>query len=141
MMLELEVLTPDTRVLSQSVRSVVLPTSQGEVGILPGHIPLLAVLEPGELLIVSADGEALSLAISAGFAQVRGDRVSVITEAAIHVEAIDLEAIVQAQARAEAAMLQAKSRPAIDFAEVESLENFIRYATAQQHLKNKRKRP
>ena len=77
MPLTLEIVTPEARVYSATVESVVIPTTTGEVGILPGHIPLLTQVEHGELR-VTKDGATQWLAVSGGFAQVEGDRVAAL---------------------------------------------------------------
>ena len=82
MPLTLEIVTPEARVYSDTIETVVLPTTTGEVGILPGHIPLLNEIEHGELR-VTKNGQTQWLAVSGGFAQVDGDKVSVLAQPAI----------------------------------------------------------
>ena len=67
MPLTLEIVTPDARVYSDTIDSVVIPTIEGEVGILPGHIPLLTQVANGELRVTKG-AETLLLAVSGGFA-------------------------------------------------------------------------
>jgi F-type H+-transporting ATPase subunit epsilon len=133
----LEIVTPEKKVYSEQVESVVLPTVEGEVGILPGHIPLLTMLDLGELQ-VAAKGKVESLAVDKGFAQVYGDKVSVLTEAAINVEEIDLSEVEKAQERAEKALEEAE-KEGMDPAEIEQLENLVRFSLQQKLLKRKRK--
>ena len=85
MPLTLEIVTPESRVYSDTIDSVVVPTVEGEIGILPGHIPLLTQVEDGELR-VTKNGQTQWLAVGGGFAQVEGDRVSVLAEHAIDEE-------------------------------------------------------
>ena len=132
----LEIVTPEEKVYSEQVESVVLPTVEGEVGILPGHIPLLTMLDPGELQI-AADGKIESLAVDKGFARVYGDKVSVLTEAAINVEEIDLSEVEKAQQRAEKALEEAE-KEGMDPAEIERLESLVRFSLQQKLLKRKR---
>ena len=132
----LEIVTPEEKVYSEQVESVVLPTVEGEVGILPGHIPLLTMLDPGELQI-AADGKIESLAVDKGFVQVYGDKVSVLTEAAINVEEIDLSEVEKAQQRAEKALEEAE-KEGMDPAEIERLESLVRFSLQQKLLKRKR---
>jgi F-type H+-transporting ATPase subunit epsilon len=82
MPLTLEIVTPEARVYSDTIDTVVIPTVEGEVGILPGHIPLLTQVQSGELRVTKG-GETLFLAVSGGFAEVQADRVSVLAERAI----------------------------------------------------------
>ena len=137
MALKLEIVTPEAIVYSESVDSVVLPTRQGEVGIQPGHIPLLTMVEPGELQVMKGS-ESTALAVDKGFANVRHDQVSVLTEAAIDVSAIDLSAAAEAQKRAQEALETAEAE-GLDPAEIERLESVSRFAIAQQLAKSKRR--
>ena len=92
MPLTLEIVTPEARVYSDTIDTVVIPTVEGEVGILPGHIPLLTQVEDGELRVTKG-GVTESLAISGGFAEVEGDCVRVLAEHAISEEKIDEKAV------------------------------------------------
>ena len=82
MSLTLEIVTPEARVYSDTIDTVVIPTVQGEIGILPGHIPLLTQIASGELR-VTKDGKEQLLAVGGGFAQVEGDKIAVLAERAI----------------------------------------------------------
>src|SRR3954467_15308541 len=99
MPLTLEIVTPDARVYSDTIDTVVIPTLEGEIGILPGHIPLLAQVEHGELRVTKGSTTSY-LAIGGGFAQVSGDKISVLAEHAISEEKIDEKAVEAAQRRA-----------------------------------------
>lgn len=136
MSLTLEIVTPEKKVYSDEVDSVVLPTTEGDAGILAGHIPLLAMLHPGELT-VTASGKTEYLAVDKGFAQVFGDKVSVLTEGAINVEEIDISAVEEAQARAEQALAEAVNSGK-DPAEIEQLETVVRFSIAQKLAKERR---
>src|ERR1700682_5540200 len=102
--IELVVVTPEKQVLRQSAKEVQLPGADGYVGILPGHAPLITELGIGELSYQDMSGEESEhLAIISGFAEVLGDRVTVLTETAEFAEEIDV-------ARAEAAKPRAEKR-------------------------------
>lgn len=135
MPLTLEIVTPEARVYSDVIETVVIPTVQGEIGILPGHIPLLTQVEAGELR-VSKNGRTEYLAIGNGFAQIDGDKVSVLAESAIDEAKIDEDAVAKAQQRAEEAL---KGRENMDPAEVERLEGVVRFSVAQLGVKRRRK--
>ena len=135
MPLTLEIVTPESRVYSDVIETVVIPTVQGEIGILPGHIPLLTQVEAGELR-VSKNGRTEYLAIGSGFAQIDGDKVSVLAESAIDEARIDEDAVAKAQARAEEAL---RGRDNMDPAEVERLEGVVRFAVAQLGVKRRRR--
>ncbi|MDX2109857.1 MAG: ATP synthase F1 subunit epsilon [Verrucomicrobiota bacterium] len=137
MPLLLEIITPEKKAYSGIIDSVILPTQNGEIGVLPGHIPLLAMVEPGELQ-VTVGGQTEYLAIDRGFVQVIGDKVSVLTEQAISVTALDLSVIDAARSRAEKALEEAK-KSGEDPTAVEEAERILRFAIAQRLIKDRRR--
>lgn len=137
MSIKLEIVTPAEKVYSETVESVVLPTSSGEVGILTGHIPLITEITAGELA-VTKDGALDLLAVDDGFAEVVGDTVSVLTEAAVDIEDIDLESVEEAKRRAEEALKEAEGKE-MDPDEILALEAKVRFAMVQQLAKKKAK--
>ena len=86
--LQLEVVTPERRLLSEQVNSVTVPGRGGELGILPGHAALISELQTG-VLSYNEDGTTFQLHVSGGFVEVNGDRVSVLAEIAERPEEID----------------------------------------------------
>ncbi len=99
----LEIVTPERMVFSEEVDSVTLPGSEGELGVLPHHAPLVSTLGIGELKI-RRGGEEELFAIAGGFLQVRPDKVVVMAETADMASEIDLERAQQARADAEKAL-------------------------------------
>ncbi|QQY08133.1 MAG: ATP synthase F1 subunit epsilon [Candidatus Xiphinematobacter sp.] len=99
----LELVTPSERVFSGEVEAVVIPGAEGELGILPGHCPLLTEIIPGELCFRRDDMES-RLAVGEGFAEILPNRVSVLTDLAVSEENIDEKKVEEAVHRAEAAM-------------------------------------
>lgn len=139
MPLTLEIVTPEKQVYSARVQSVLLPTRTGEIEILPGHQPLLAILVPGEISAVSVkNGAREFFAVDRGFLRVQDDTVSVLAEAAIEETAIDRNFAIDAQKRAEEALKRAHEENA-DPAEIERLETIARFAMLQQIVANKRR--
>jgi F-type H+-transporting ATPase subunit epsilon len=138
MSLQLEIITPAKVVFSAQVKSVVLPTPEGEVGILTGHLPLVTPIDPGEIRLETETGTE-SLAVDRGFAKVLGNTVSILTESAIEVAAIDMAQVEAAEARAEAAIRKAKEENA-DPAEFEQFESVTRFAIAQRLAAGRRRR-
>ena len=86
--IQLEVVTPERRVLADPVDMVTVPGLGGELGILPGHTPLISQLQTGVLTYVQ-DGKSSQLHVSGGFVEVRDDHVSVLAEVAERPEEID----------------------------------------------------
>ena len=86
--LQLEVVTPERRVLSEPVNSVTVPGRNGEMQILPGHAALISELKTG-VLAYNQDGTTQQLHVSGGFVEVSDDRVSILAEIAERPEEID----------------------------------------------------
>ena len=103
MALLLEIVTPERLAYSDTVDSVVLPGSEGELGVLPHHAPLVSMLGVGELRIRKGGAEE-SFAIVGGFLQVRPDKVVVMAETADMASEIDLERAQEARREAERAL-------------------------------------
>jgi F-type H+-transporting ATPase subunit epsilon len=99
----LEIVTPERLAYSDTVDAVVLPGSEGEMGVLPHHAPLLATLGIGELRIRKGGAEE-AFAIVGGFVQVRPDKVVVMAETADMSSEIDLEKAQEARREAERAL-------------------------------------
>ena len=134
MSLTLEIVTPEARVFSSPVDTVVIPTVEGEIGILPGHIPLLTQVESGELRL-TRNGQVEILAVGSGFAQIAGDRISILAESAIELEKIDVNAVENALKRAEDSL---RNTAALEPAEIERLEGIVRFSVAQLGVKRRR---
>jgi len=134
MALTLEIVTPEARVYSDTIDTVVIPTVDGEIGILPGHIPLLTQVEHGELR-VTKNGKTELLAVGNGFAQINADKVSVLAESAIEEVKIDPSAAEKAMVRAQEALA---NRGTMEPAEVERLEGIVRSSVAQLLVKRRR---
>ena len=100
--LTLRVITPDKIALDSTVSSVTVPATDGQIGILPRHAPMIAALDTG-LLRYTADGKKGALFVSGGFAEVRGETVRVVTEAGERPDEID-------EARAKEAEKRARER-------------------------------
>jgi F-type H+-transporting ATPase subunit epsilon len=98
--IHLEIVTPSKRVFEGDVDEVIVPGSEGELGILPHHAPLISTLGQGALRLKRGDQEEL-FAIFGGFVQVRPDRVVVLAETANLASEIDLERARHAREEAE----------------------------------------
>ncbi len=135
MPLTLEIVTPEAKVYSDTIDTVVIPTVEGEIGILPGHIPLLTQVEHGELR-VSKGATTLMLVVSGGFAQIDNDRVRVLAEYAITEEKIDEHAVEDALKRAEQELKDAKD---MDPQQYEHLQSLVRYSGVQLAVKRRQR--
>ena len=102
--IQLVIVTPERQLLSERVVEVTLPGADGELGVLPGHAPLITELGIGELRYRTAGGTMSDpIAVIRGFAEVLQDRVTVLAETAERAEEIDIE-------RAKAALERAEKR-------------------------------
>lgn len=102
--IQLEVVTPSRLVVSEEVDEVVAPGELGEFGVLPGHVPFISLLVPGELKFIRG-GVEVKMIIWGGVAEVRDNRVSIITDNVEDSATIDTEA---ARREMEAIMDQLK---------------------------------
>jgi F-type H+-transporting ATPase subunit epsilon len=98
--IKLEVVTPDRLLLSEEIDEVTIPGTEGYLGILPGHLPLLTMIGTG-VLSYRKGTQKLSLAASGGFAEVLPDRVIIMADTVERPEEIDLERARAAKERAE----------------------------------------
>jgi F-type H+-transporting ATPase subunit epsilon len=96
----LEVVTPDRQVVSTEVDIVVLPGVQGQFGVLVNHIPFLSALEIGEMYYRKG-GQVENIFLGGGFAEVTGDKVTVLVDSAERGKEIDIERAKRAKERAE----------------------------------------
>ena len=96
----LEIITAEREMYADEVDMLVAPGIEGQLGILPHHAPLMTVLQPGEL-IIRKDGEETYLAVTGGFLEVIGNKVTILADACEHSEEIDEE-------RAQAAVDRAR---------------------------------
>ena len=96
----LQIISPTRVFLDEEVDMVEMKTTEGEIGVLAGHIPLTAILEPGELKI-HQDGNIRRAAMLDGFVEIRGKKVTVLAEACEWPEEIDVHRAEEAKIRAE----------------------------------------
>ena len=115
----LEVVTPENALVSQEVDMVIAPGTEGEFGVLPGHVLFLSGIVPGELRYTFGS-ERGSVFVTTGFAEVSNDRVSVLVDAAERSTDIDIERAQQAIERARERMAQERGREDIDFRRAEA---------------------
>jgi F-type H+-transporting ATPase subunit epsilon len=114
----LEVVTPDRKVVSTTADIVVCPGIEGQFGVLVGHVPFLSALDIGEMYYKQG-GKTEYLAVSGGFAEVTGSKVTVVAEAAEFGKEIDIERARRARERAERRLAAAKTEQ-IDWARAEA---------------------
>ncbi|NLA11014.1 MAG: F0F1 ATP synthase subunit epsilon [Firmicutes bacterium] len=113
-----EVVTPERKILQEEVDSVIAPGTEGYLGVLPRHTPLLTTLKPGVVSYRKAAGADERLAVSGGFMEAGPDRVVILADTAELAGEIDVERARQARERAERRL---QERPAeLDVARAEA---------------------
>ena len=135
MPITLEIVTPDAKVFSEEVDQVIVPTSNGKIGVLPHHVPVIDKLVAGDLKVIK-DGQTEYLAVGSGFVEVYSEKVSVLTDEAIQVGDRDESDIEEAVKRAQQALEEAKTSN-YNAAQIEKLEAAARFAHAQKIAKSK----
>jgi len=116
--IKFEIVTPERLVLQEEALRVTVPTTSGEITILPDHIPLVSILQPGVIEVKRLDNVVEIMSVSGGFIEVLKDRVVVLADTAERAEELDEERIIEAQKRAEELKKSAKAADNIEFAEV-----------------------
>src|SRR5271157_5058860 len=130
----LEIVTPEAKTFSGEVDMVVLPGVEGELGILPMHVPLMTQLLPGEVRILQG-GKETDLVVGTGFVEVSQTHVSILTDMAMADTEIDEQAAEEAMKRAEAS---AKEKD-LNSEEVAEIERAIARSLAQLKFKRRRR--
>lgn len=115
--IKVSVVTPDGPVYESDVEMVSAKAVNGEIGILPGHIPLVAPLQIGAVRLKTGN-ETKKIAVSGGLLEVRPDQVSILAQAAELEDNIDVDRALRAKERAEARLRQVKQEE-IDFKRAE----------------------
>ena len=127
--IQLEIVTPDRALIRAEVDEIQVPGSEGYLGILPGHTPLLSTLTVGELWY-RIGATTHHLAIAGGFVEVLPDRVTILADIAERAEEIDVARAQAAKKRAEERL----ARPAVDMdverARIALLRSLIRLQVA-----------
>ena len=132
--LRLEIVTPEARKFSDDVDMVVVPGVEGELGILPLHVPLMTRLMPGEVRITK-DGKQTELVIGTGFVEVSQTQVSILTDMAMADTEVDEQAAEEAVKRAEARVKEKD----LNSEEVAEIEGAIARSLAQLKFKRRRR--
>lgn len=130
--IRLEIITAERLVYADDVEIVVAPGAEGQLGILPRHTPLMTALQPGEIM-VRKNGEPTYLAVTGGFMEVMGNKVTILADACERSEEID-------EARAQAAMERARAQLARRESDLELQRAVIAVRRAEARLNVARRR-
>lgn len=135
-----KILTPERLVMEGEAVSVSVMTENGEITVLPGHIPLATLLKAGEMRVRDAQGNEEYLAVSTGLFEVKEhNEIVVLADTAERSDELELSVIEQAKKRAEDALHDARNRETISLVDAAALleRELARYRVA---LKGKKRR-
>ena len=132
--IKLEIVTPEAKIYSDDVDMVTLTGTEGEMGILPQHMPLMTQLVAGEV-IAQKGKDTIFLAVGDGFVQVTGDRVAILTDMAIAADNIDEAKAEEARKLAEARLSQK-----ITDEEAANIRAALAHSMTQIRVKQRRKK-
>lgn len=116
--IKFEIVTPERVVLKKDIFQVTVPTQEGEITVLPDHIPLMSILKPGVLEIKNEAGEIEVMSVSGGFLQVTRGKIIVLADTAEKAEELDEQRIEEAKARAEEKRKELSSSDQVQFANI-----------------------
>ena len=120
-MIKFKIVTPEKSIYENEIFQVTIPTLDGEITVLPHHIPLVSVLKAGELKFKDKDGEH-QMAISGGFLEVRGNNeIVILADHAERAGDIDLDKAEEARQRAEEQMKNIKNVQDVDYARLQAV--------------------
>lgn len=103
-----EIVTPERTVLKEEIIQVTIPTLEGEVTILPKHMPLVGIIKPGVLEIKTADNRQKVVYVAGGFLEVLRNKVVILADSAERADEIDFEKAEEARKKAEQAMKETR---------------------------------
>ena len=132
--LKLEIVTPEGNSYSDDVEMVTLPGVEGEMGILPQHVPLVTQISSGEIIVRKNDRDEF-LAVGEGFVQVTGERVAIMTDMAIKADNIDETQAEEARKRAESRLSEK-----LDDEEAAMVSAALAQSLAQLKVKRRQRR-
>ena len=119
--MHIRIVTPEKIIYEDDIFQVSIPTTSGEITVMQNHIPLVSVLQAGELKIKDKDGEHI-MAVSGGFLEVKANNELVIlADNAERANEIDLERAEQARKRAEEQMAKTRGQEDVDFAKLQAI--------------------
>ena len=127
--LKLDIVTPDGTAFSDNVDMVTLPGSEGQLGVLPQHIPLMTQIVPGEIIVRKDSSERL-FAVGEGLVEITADRVAILTDMAVAAEDIDAAKVEEARQRAEERLREKLSNE-----EIANVHSALARLTAELNVK------
>ncbi len=131
MSLHVQVVTPEKIILDTQASEVILPTVQGEIAVLPHHIPLFTQLGPGEV-VINKESSSESIVVVGGFIEVGNDTVTILADYAVHGKDISEVKAQEAIERAEKAMKEKANVKDFALAEAEFRRAILELRVAEK---------
>ncbi len=117
--LNVDVVSAEESIFSGEAKFVTLPGESGELGILPGHTPLISRIRPGTVKVVLVDGSEVNIFVAGGILEIQPGMVTVLSDTAIRAEDLDEAKAIEARKRAEEALRNTKDKADIAVVEAE----------------------
>lgn len=118
--IKFEIATPERVLMKEDILSVSVPTTSGEVTILPDHIPLISILKSGVLEIHLLNGDISLMSVSGGFLEVLKNKIVILADTAEKAEELDEQRIKDAREKAEEMRKSEKAKDEVEFANIAS---------------------
>ena len=134
--LEIEILSPEGLIYKGSASEVVIPTLEGEIGVLPGHIPLIAEVSEGEIT-VNPGSKAVAFAVIGGFLEVLENKVSVLADYAVRSDEIESLKAEEARRRAETLLKEKHGRREFAYLERDLRKSLMELKISQKYRKKR----
>ncbi|OGI27121.1 MAG: ATP synthase F1 subunit epsilon [Candidatus Moranbacteria bacterium RIFOXYB1_FULL_43_19] len=133
--IKFKIVTPERTVFEDQIDQVTLPTADGEITVLPNHIPLISILVPGEL-DVKAGGKEIAMAVSGGMIEVQKNEITILADTAERAEEIDVKRAEEAKDRAEKLKEERIQADETQYATAAAIleKNLARIRVAKKHL-------
>ena len=132
MTLLLKLVTPTATILSEEVDEITLPTVNGEITILPGHVDLLTKIVVGEM-VIKKGSKTQDFAVFGGFLEVSKNQVNILADYAVRAEDIEIGKAKEAQERAQRAMKEKVSEKDFRIADAELRKALLELKVATKH--------
>lgn len=135
MKIKFKIVTPERTVFEDEIDQATLPTAEGEISVLPGHIPLISILKAGDL-VIKKGGEETDIAVSSGMIEVQKNQITVLADTAERAEEIDLTRAEEARKRAEDLKEERIQLDEAQYATAAAIleKNLARIRVAKKHL-------
>lgn len=131
-MLHIQVITPEKTLIDQEADEVVVPTTTGELAILPHHVPLITQVAPG-IMAIKLHGKEEHVAIDGGFIEITEKTVNILADFALHAREASASKAEEARKTAEKAMKEKKSQDELDLLQDEVRRSVLQLKLAQKN--------